>query len=259
MIIAYLYKHIIQRKFHRKTMIQKKCAECDEESGARMQRKSDTAIPEIQADLGQQLTASKSSGKYMQPDTQHFMESRMGKDFSDVKIHTGRNAVEMSKNLAARAFTYGSDIYFNENQYQPHTAAGKKLLAHELTHVIQQSGKDGIQRMESEVTTEDTCAGHENDPDSFSITVTKHYFKTEHGKDVEVSSVRCDPPSKLTICDLSLADGTEVRVIYNRDRNLARVQYRTPDGALHHCRYTYSCGSNGKLNFVKVGCGSSGP
>jgi hypothetical protein len=68
------------------------------------------------------------------------MESRFGTDFSDVKIHTGSEAVQMSKELNAQAFTVGNNIYFNEGKYSPNSHAGKHLLAHELTHTVQQGG-----------------------------------------------------------------------------------------------------------------------
>jgi hypothetical protein len=70
--------------------------------------------------------------------TQSFMESRFGTDFSNVKIHTGDDAVQMSRALGAQAFTVGSDIYFNSGKYNPSSESGKHLLAHELTHTVQQ-------------------------------------------------------------------------------------------------------------------------
>ena len=69
-------------------------------------------------------------------------ERLLGSDFSDVRIHTGPKAHRESEGLGARAFTQGSDIAFADGEYAPHTEEGQKLLAHELTHVIQQ--KQGI-------------------------------------------------------------------------------------------------------------------
>ena len=67
------------------------------------------------------------------------MESRFGTDFSNVKIHTGNEAVQMSRELNAQAFMVGNDVYFNEGKYRPNSDSGKHLLAHELTHAVQQS------------------------------------------------------------------------------------------------------------------------
>jgi hypothetical protein len=66
------------------------------------------------------------------------MESGFGADFSGVHVHTDNNAAQMNQQLGARAFTHGSDIYFNQGEYQPATSTGDHLLAHELTHTVQQ-------------------------------------------------------------------------------------------------------------------------
>lgn len=76
------------------------------------------------------------------------MEPRFGRDFSKVKVHTDGNAASLSQQLGAKAFTYGGDIYMGAGQYQPGTPGGDHLLAHELSHVIQQErmGSPMIQR-----------------------------------------------------------------------------------------------------------------
>jgi hypothetical protein len=124
--------------------VQRKCAHCEEEE--KLQRKpSDTFLQRkengaaIAGDaLSGKITASKGSGNDMDAGTLNFMEERIGADFSGVKIHTGSEAVQMSRELNAQAFTVGSDIYFNENKYDPSSSEGKHLLAHELTHTMQQ-------------------------------------------------------------------------------------------------------------------------
>jgi hypothetical protein len=72
------------------------------------------------------------------------MESRFGADFSNVKIHTGNEPEQLNRSLNAKAFTVSNNIYFNTGQYQPETDGGKHLLAHELTHVVQQG--NAVQR-----------------------------------------------------------------------------------------------------------------
>ena len=68
------------------------------------------------------------------------MESVIGADFSNVRVHTDSHAVQMSQDLSAHAFTHGNDVYFNEGKYNPQSSDGQHLLAHELTHTVQQSG-----------------------------------------------------------------------------------------------------------------------
>jgi hypothetical protein len=86
----------------------------------------------------QNLSSSKGGGSPLPNDTKQFMESRFNADFSGVRIHTGSYAENLSSNIHAQAFTHGNDIYFNAGKYNPHTAGGSTLLAHELTHTIQQ-------------------------------------------------------------------------------------------------------------------------
>lgn len=88
-----------------------------------------------------------SKGKSMDAGLQSFYENRIGVDFSNVKIHTGKEAAESAKDLNAQAYAYGNHIVFNEDKYNPDTSEGKHLLAHELTHVVQQDKSGGkIQR-----------------------------------------------------------------------------------------------------------------
>ncbi|RCJ29425.1 hypothetical protein A6770_22095 [Nostoc minutum NIES-26] len=81
-----------------------------------------------------------SSGQVLDPDTRSFMETRFGRNFSQVRIHTDAKAAESARNVNALAYTVRQDIVFSQGQYQPETLAGKKLLAHELAHVVQQEG-----------------------------------------------------------------------------------------------------------------------
>jgi len=91
-------------------------------------------------DLETRLSQSQGGGSPLQKDTQQFMESRFGTDFSHVKIHTGSEAVQMNREIGAQAFTHGSNVYFGAGKYDPGSDSGRHLLAHELTHVVQQTG-----------------------------------------------------------------------------------------------------------------------
>jgi hypothetical protein len=91
-------------------------------------------------DVEKRLTSSKNGGSPMAPDVRAGMEQRFGADFSAVKIHAGPKDAELSRDIGAQAFTHGANIYMGQGKYDPGTTAGKRLLAHELTHVIQQTG-----------------------------------------------------------------------------------------------------------------------
>ncbi len=123
--------------------IQRKCAHCEEEE-RQVQRKgtsflqaksNDTAISDATQSA---IQSSRGAGHAMDAGIRSFMSQRFGHNFNNVTIHTGSDAVQMSRELNAKAFTVGSDIYFNQGEYQPASDHGKHLLAHELTHVLQQ-------------------------------------------------------------------------------------------------------------------------
>ena len=88
--------------------------------------------------LSQQMQRSRISGNTLNGNTRRFMESRFAANLGDVRIHTDPSAQSMNAYLGSRAFTNQSDIYFNNGQYDPESFSGRHLLAHELTHVIQQ-------------------------------------------------------------------------------------------------------------------------
>lgn len=90
--------------------------------------------------LEQQLSTSKGGGSPLGKEVRAFMEPRFGADFSQVRVHSDSSANQMNQSIQAQAFTHGKDIYFNAGKYSPSTDEGKTLLAHELTHVVQQTG-----------------------------------------------------------------------------------------------------------------------
>ncbi len=106
-----------------------------------LQAKSDHGI-EALSWLENQLRSSKGNGQTLPASASSFMENRFGADFGNVKIHADNKASTLSSSINAKAFTHGSDIYFAKNQFNPETQTGKHLLAHELTHVVQQGGGD---------------------------------------------------------------------------------------------------------------------
>lgn len=88
-----------------------------------------------------QLSQCQGGGRAMPDGLRSMMETGFGQDFSTVRLHTDNQAAEMSSAIHARAFTYGNNIFFNQGQYSPDTPAGQRLIAHELTHVVQGGGK----------------------------------------------------------------------------------------------------------------------
>src|SRR5258708_475567 len=92
------------------------------------------------------------AGSPLPPSVRSYMEPRFGADFSSVRIHTGESAAQQSAALNAHASTVGEHVFFGRNQYQPESAGGRELIAHELTHTIQQGA--AIQRSAAVAVTE---------------------------------------------------------------------------------------------------------
>lgn len=117
-------------------------ADPDEEKA--IQKKSSDSGHEAEPGLTQKLSQSKGRGQPLPPHIQSNMESHIGADFNNVRVHNDSNAVQMSQQLNAKAFTHGSDIYFNRGQYNTTNTSGNHLLAHELTHTVQQGASKRI-------------------------------------------------------------------------------------------------------------------
>ena len=94
----------------------------------------------VSSDLEKRIDASRGSGEALPDSIRASFEPRMGHDFSDVRVHTDSEADSLSRQLGAKAFTTGQDVYFRSGAYQPDSEGGKQLLGHEMTHVVQQGG-----------------------------------------------------------------------------------------------------------------------
>jgi Domain of unknown function (DUF4157) len=134
--------------------VQRKCAHCEEEKKKPIMRKAESGGGfETSPVFTSQLSNTRGGGQAMPRETKSFMESRFGQDFSHVRLHTDGVAADMSAGIQAKAFTHGLDIYFNQGEYSPNTEGGKRLLAHELVHTVQQN--DGLRRMIQRELTDD--------------------------------------------------------------------------------------------------------
>ncbi len=109
-----------------------------------LRRKSDFGpTPGVSLDLESRIERSRGGGMPLPANTRAFMESRFGYNFAGVRIHTGTYSELLNRDIRSLAFTTGLDIYFAPGQFQPDTEPGRLLLAHELTHVVQQTGAPG--------------------------------------------------------------------------------------------------------------------
>ncbi|MEI1378397.1 DUF4157 domain-containing protein [Nostoc sp. UHCC 0926] len=94
------------------------------------------AAPDLEASINQ----ARGGGQAMAKNIRHPMEVAFGTDFSGVKVHTDGQSDQLNRSIQARAFTTGQDVFFRQGEYNPGSRGGQELLAHELTHVVQQNG-----------------------------------------------------------------------------------------------------------------------
>jgi hypothetical protein len=114
--------------------------EKDEEEEMLQTKRSSSQAPEVTPSIETGIqTLRRSGGQPLSPSLRTFMEPRFGQDLSGVRLHTTEPAAQLAENLNAQAFTLRNDIVFGAGKFQPETVVGRRLLAHELTHVIQQS------------------------------------------------------------------------------------------------------------------------
>lgn len=133
--------------------IQRMCSECEGERPA--SKRPSGEAPRVTDGVEAKIQALRGGGRRLPESTRAFFEPRFGESFAGVRIHDDSRAQTLARAVNARAFTVGRDIVFGAGQYAPEDAGGRRLLAHELTHVVQQgsratsgAGGEHLQRME---------------------------------------------------------------------------------------------------------------
>jgi hypothetical protein len=124
-------------------VVQRKCAECAAAEDNAVQMKKSPGVPQLEQtpvlDFARGLQRARAGGgSRFDTGTLGFMESRFGHDFGSVRLHTGPQADALNRGVQARAFTTGRDVFFRAGEYRPYSSDGRRLIAHELAHVVQQ-------------------------------------------------------------------------------------------------------------------------
>jgi len=116
-------------------IVQRVCDDCEDEL---QRQEGNHSAPEMTAAIESQIRGLQSGGEPLAAQTRSFFEPRFGRDFSDVRVHADAPAAATAQSVNALAYTRDNHIVFGAGQYQPNTSTGRRLLAHELTHVVQQ-------------------------------------------------------------------------------------------------------------------------
>jgi uncharacterized protein DUF4157 len=126
--------------------LQRKCAACEEEEEKLQTKRSAGAAPEVSPKTASRIASFRGGGEALSPAARSYFEPRFGHDLSGVRLHTGGEAATAAGEVQARAFTVGSDIAFGPGEYRPESPEGRRLLAHELTHTVQQGADRTLRR-----------------------------------------------------------------------------------------------------------------
>lgn len=122
--------------------VQRACAACsekdDEEERVVQAKEVAGAMPALEPAAAESIHSMQGGGNPLNANARSFFEPRFGYDFSRVRVHTDTRAADAARSINARAFTTGNNIVFGAGQFDPSSTKGKELLAHELTHVVQQ-------------------------------------------------------------------------------------------------------------------------
>ena len=117
-----------------------------------VQRRENVGGGEASTDLESSIQSARGSGQSLDTGLQTKMGQAMGADFSGVKVHTDSQSDQLNQSIQAKAFTTGQDVFFRQGAYEPSSQSGQELIAHELTHVVQQGGGSKVQRKPQTIT-----------------------------------------------------------------------------------------------------------
>ncbi|PSL35051.1 eCIS core domain-containing protein [Chitinophaga ginsengisoli] len=189
------------------------------------------------AGMEQRLQNSKGSGSPLPADTRTAMESAMGADFSGVRVHTGKEAASLSNDLEAQAFTHGNDIYFNEGKFDATSSSGRHLLAHELTHTVQQGA--AVQKKEMPAS-ERTATPPVQGAPAAAPAATAPKGVAVAGEVVDVSSGTFNPSASLKEAIAGAKDkGVDVNITAGKIAGAGVIKVREKDGVLESLKNTF--------------------
>lgn len=220
----------------------------------------------------------RSPGQPLDSTTRGFFERRFGHDFSKVRVHSDREASESARAVNALAYTVGQHVVFRAGQYSAKTAPGQQLLAHELAHVVQQSGPPtgvgnatagrSLQREVAGGTARQrsspgggekagSCAGWERDPQSLSKRVVEHYLRRVWQPSWSVTSMACSPWQGGWECEVSVkVSGGVIKLVVRHvpgDPIVRVAGANFPSGPYYPCYYSFSCSQSGELRLGQHG------
>ncbi|MDQ6867408.1 MAG: DUF4157 domain-containing protein [Pseudomonadota bacterium] len=180
----------------------------------KLQRKASDGTPAVSGDVQSAIRNKTTGGQPLSADVRGHMEPRFNADFSTVRVHADPESASLSNQLSARAFTHQNHIFFSRDQYQPGTSEGKQLLAHELTHTIQQG--HAVQRKAAPIQQAPAVAGTQSATSSEVVDISSNIFNPSQKVREEIEAQG--------------SKGLDVRVIVKGLTSEGRVKIKVDSG-----------------------------
>jgi len=178
---------------------------------------------ELDDDTASRINSARGGGQALDGATQEEMGSAMGQDFSNVRVHTSSESDQLNQDLGAKAFTTGQDVFFRDGAYNPNSGSGQELIAHELTHVVQQSS--GAVSSGGKMAVNDLGDRFEAEADSVAKAVTS----TDVAPPVQRQAEEEEIQTKL---DVQRAEEEEEIQMQEEEEDLAQMQEMTEEEEL---------------------------
>lgn len=208
------------------------CPECDTEKDQLVQRAVESHANHDQLSVNDTFLNGLGPGHPMDPATRAFMEPRFGHDFGDVRLHTDAGAAESAAAIDAQAYSVGRDVVFGAGYYAPANIAGQRLLAHELTHVLQSraSSRPAVRRQAATSSTTLTVPPNVCNPGQSreiapAVATAQQWLRTADTRLTTYMGAMAAPGSAPTggslLRHFAASDAATARYVQNRIRRIA--------------------------------------
>ena len=242
------------------------CPECDTEKDHLVQRAVESHSNHSGLSVGDNFLSGLGPGQPLDPATRAFMEPRFGHDFGDVRLHTNAKAAESAAAVNAQAYSVGKDVVFGSGYYAPTSTAGQRLLAHELTHVVQSraSSRPAVRRQSTTTSTTLTvppniCNPSQSREIAPAVTTAQQWLRAADTRLATYMSAMSAPGSAPTGSSLlrhfAASDAGTARYVQNRIRLIAdrlRTDAGAPNALTVQCHTSSDLSCGGAAAYVQT-------
>ena len=242
------------------------CPECETKKDHLVQRAVESHSNHDELSVGDTFLSGLGPGQPLDPATRAFMEPRFGHDFGDVRLHTNATAAESAAAVNAQAYSVGKDVVFGSGYYAPAGTAGQRLLAHELTHVLQSraSSRPEVRRQATTTSTTLTvppniCNPTQSREIAPAVATAQQWLRAADTRLTTYMSAMAAPGSAPTGSSLlrhfAASDAGTARYIQNRIRLIAdrlRTDANAPSPLTVQCHTSTDLGCGGAAAYVRA-------